>query len=118
MNQVTPLKDMSHYILVVEDYADLRAAVVSALHRAHYTCDDVGSSDDAVLKLREHQYGTVLLSTRLAIADDPVVKYLLTEDGQHRTKVIVMAEPDQLTDDYRALMKPFNNEELVAKLRA
>ena len=117
MNQTPPVQDMSHNILVVEDYADLRAALVSALHRAHYTCDDVGTSDDAIVKLREHRYGAVLLSTRMPIADDPVVKYLAIEDAQHRTKVIVMAEPDQQTDDYRALMKPFNNDELVAQLR-
>ena len=109
---------MSHNVLVVEDYPDLRAALVSALHRAQYTCDDVATSADAVEKLQEHQYGAVLLATRLPIADDPVVRYLLSEDAQKRTKVIVMAEPDQPTDEYRALMKPFNSDELVAKLRA
>ena len=109
---------MSHNVLVVEDYPDLRAALVSALHRAQYTCDDVATSADAVEMLQEHQYGAVLLATRLPIAEDPVVRYLLTEDAQKRTKVIVMAEPDQATDEYGALMKPFNNDELVAKLRA
>lgn len=118
MNPIQPVQDMSQYVLVVEDYADLRSVLVSALHRAHYRCDDVGNSDDAIVKLREHRYGTVLLSTRLPIADDPVVRYLLAEDAQHMTKVIVMAEPDQQTDDYRALVKPFNSDELVAKLRA
>lgn len=118
MNEQPPVQDMSHNVLVIEDYPDLRAALVSALHRAHYTCDDVANSSDAIVKLREHQYGAVLLATRLPIADDPVVRYLMTEDAQHRTKVIVMAEPDQQTDDYCALMKPFNNDELVAQLRA
>lgn len=118
MDSINPVPDMSHNVLVVEDYADLRAALVSALHRAEYTCDDVANSADAIEKLQAHQYGAVLLATRLPIADDPVVRYLMTEDAQHRTKVIVMAEPDQQTDDYRSLMKPFNNDELVAQLRA
>jgi DNA-binding response OmpR family regulator len=109
---------MFQNVLVVEDYEDLRVALVMALRRAHYTCDVVENSADAVLKLREHQYGAVLLATRLPIADDPVVRYLLIEDAQHETKVIVMAEPDQQTDDYRSLMKPFNNDELVATLRS
>lgn len=117
MNEKEPVQDMSHNILIVEDYPDLRAALVSALHRAHYTCDDVANSDAAIEMLQSHRYGAVLLATRLPIADDPVVRYLLAEDAQHRTKVIVMAEPDQQTDDYRALVKPFNNDELVAQLR-
>lgn len=88
-----------------------------ALKRAQYTCDVVENSADAVLKLREHQYSAVLLATRLPIADDPVVRYLLIEDAQRETRVIVMAEPDQQTDDYRSLMKPFNHDELVATLK-
>jgi len=109
---------MAQNVLVVEDYADLRSALVSALHRAHYTCDDVASSDEAVAMLREHQYGAVLLATRLPITEDPVVRYLLAEDASHRTKVIVMTDTEQSTEDYRSLTKPFNNEQLVAKLRS
>ena len=50
--------------------------------------------------------------------DDPVVRYLLPEDASHKTKVILMTDPEQQTDDYRALTKPFNNEQLVAQLRS
>ena len=116
MIKSTVVQHMSHNILVVEDYADLRTALVSALVRAHYTCDCVGSSEDAVEKLREHKYGAVLLATRLPIADDPVVRYLHAEDSTGRTKVIVMSEPDQATDDYRSLVKPFNYEQLFKTL--
>ena len=112
------IQDMSQHVLVVEDYADLRAAVVSALSSAHYDCDEVANSDDALKMLRDHRYGTVLLSTRLPIADDPVVRYLLAEDAAHQTKVIVMADPDQQTDDYASLMKPFGCEQLLARMKA
>ena len=111
-----PVQDMSHNVLVVEDYADLRAALVSALLRAHYTCDESVTSEDAVAKLRSHKYGAVLLSTRMPIADDPVVRYLHAEDATGKIKVIVMTDPDQPTEDYPSLVKPFNYEQLFAKL--
>lgn len=110
-------RDVSHNVLVVEGYADLRAAVVSTLAQADYRCDDVESSDAAVAMLRQHQYGAVLLSTRLPIAEDPVVTYLLAKDAGHRTKVIVMADPDQPTENYCALTKPFNRDELLMQVR-
>jgi len=111
------VNDMSQHVLVVEDYADLRAVVVSALSSEHYRCDEVANSDDAIAMLRSHHYGTVLLSTRMPIADDPVVQYLLAEDANHQTKVILMADPDQQTDDYAALTKPFGLEQLFARMK-
>ena len=63
-------------ILVVEDYAALRSALVSTLVRAHYHCDGVRNSDDALVKLREHQYGAVLPTPRMPISEDPVVRFV------------------------------------------
>jgi DNA-binding response OmpR family regulator len=101
-------------ILVVEDYADLRSALVSTLVRAHYHCDGVRNSEDAVMKLREHQYGAVLLTPRMPISEDPVLRYAAA-DPSHAPKIILMTDGES-EDDYRSLTKPFNNEELLAKL--
>jgi DNA-binding response OmpR family regulator len=113
MNDHKVVPDMPD-ILVVEDYADLRSALVSTLVRAHYHCDGVRNSDDAVTKLREHRYGAVLLTPRLPISEDPVVRYAMA-DPSHAPKIILMTEGES-DDEYRSLTKPFNNEELFAKL--
>lgn len=108
---------MSSNVLVVEDYADLRTALVSALSRAQYTCDEVRTSEDALRLLRDNRYNTVLLSTRMPIGDDPVVRYLLAEDASKSTKVIVMTDGEDETDDFPSLAKPFNYEQLFATLK-
>lgn len=102
-------------ILVVEDYADLRSALLSMLIRAHYTCDGVGNSEDAVEKLREHEYAAVLLAPRLPIKDDPVVRYV-TANPSNSPKIILMTDSDQSSDDFGSLTKPFNPEQLFAQL--
>ena len=104
---------MSATVLVVEDYADLRAALVSTLAREHYVCDSA-QSRDAVAMLRDHDYNTVLLAPRLPIADDPVVQYLAAHG--HPSRVILMMDSDSSQDEFRKLEKPFNREQLVAQL--
>ena len=108
---------MSDSILVVEDYDDLRSAVVSVLSRAHYACDAVASSQDALVKLREHDYAVVLLSTRMPITEDPVVQYL-AHSLHGGTRVILMTEPEQPTANFHALLKPFDPAALLAEIEA
>ncbi|HJQ36664.1 MAG TPA: hypothetical protein VKB93_05965 [Thermoanaerobaculia bacterium] len=79
--------------------------ISSALTRAEYDCDAVGSPAAALLKLREHDYAYVLVdddSTELRAA-------LLEQDG----KVIFITEDE--TDE--SLRKPFDNEQLLSALR-
>ena len=106
---------MSATVLVIEDYADLRAAVVSVLSRAHYVCDSVETSE-AVERLRTHRYATILLAPKLPVSDDPVVRYLA--DHGEAGRVILMTDPDSdPVQDYRTLSKPFNREELLTQIR-
>ena len=103
-------------VLVVEDYAALRSAIVSALERHHYPCDSVASAEDAVMRLRDHDYGTILLAPRLPIADDPVIRYLTAARPGDISKVIVMSDPSTPSGECGLLEKPFTNDALFELL--
>ena len=107
---------MQRSILVVEDYADLRSAIVSTLERHDYSCASVAGSDEAVEWLREHEVSTILLSPRLPIADDPVIRYLKAIHPDEIEKVIVMSDPATPSGGCELLEKPFTNDELFARL--
>jgi DNA-binding response OmpR family regulator len=104
-------------VLVIEDYEDLRLAIAQALERNHYGCDAVKSPEDAIVKLRDHQYEAILISPRLPIADDPVVHYLAEHRPGDVAKIIVMSDPATPTGQCRGLLeKPFTNQQLLAML--
>lgn len=111
---------MSPAVLVVEDYADLCSAIVETLARRDYACEGAATAEDAIGKLRAHQYEAILLSPRLPIKDDPVMRFLHAVQPGELSKVILMTDPaleaDAGEDDCRVLVKPFNNEELMNKL--
>lgn len=108
---------MKPTVLVIEDYEDLRLAIADALERNHYDCDAVKSSEDAIVKLRDHDYTAILISPRLPIADDPVVHYLAEHRPGDVAKVIVMSDPATPTGDCRGLLeKPFTNQQLIAMI--
>ena len=111
---------MLRSILVVEDYADLRAALGALLVRDKCTCDYAGSSADALKMIHASDYDAVLFAPRLPIADDPLVQYVIAHpDGAPR--LILMTDPllddETVAEPCRTLVKPFNHEELLAQLR-
>ncbi len=103
-------------ILVVEDYSDLRSAIVSALGRRQYVCDGVGTSRDAIEHLRANHYEAILLSPVAPLDSDPVMHFLVENQPEQLRKVILMTEPGLAGDEYPVLLKPFANEQLFAKL--
>lgn len=104
-------------VLVIEDYEDLRLAISDALTRNHYGCDAVNTAEDAIVKLRDHEYEAILISPRLPIADDPVVHYLAEHRPGDLAKIIVMSDPATPTGQCRGLLeKPFTNEQLMEML--
>lgn len=107
---------MSPYVLVVEDYADLRSAIVAALVRSHYDCDSAGSSEDAIVKLQKHDYAAILIAPKLPITDDPVMHYIAENRPDDMRKVIVMCDPATATPGCVQLEKPFTNSTLLARL--
>src|SRR5688572_16920689 len=109
---------MVQKILVVEDYADLNSAITAALPD-DCNCTSVRTSEEAIVKLRSEHYEVILLAPRLPIQDDPVMHFLHEHQPEEVGKVILMTDPDTDAsgEDCRVLLKPFNRDELVAKVK-
>ena len=111
---------MPQSILVVEDYADLRSAIVTALLRHRYSCEQVKSSEEAIEKLRDKHYSAILLAPMLPISSDPVMHFLVEEQPDQLAKVVMMGDPEMEDDagaaDRPVLLKPFNDEQLCAQI--
>jgi DNA-binding response OmpR family regulator len=111
---------MSTFVLVVEDYADLRSAIMETLARHEVVCESATTASDAIRKLSVQHYDTILLSPRLPIKDDPVMRYLHESQPGELPKVVLMTsgDPEEEADpnDCRVLLKPFNNKQLFARI--
>ncbi|MBN9516385.1 MAG: response regulator transcription factor [Alphaproteobacteria bacterium] len=112
-------------ILLVEDEIEMAAALRAALARRGFVVDRVRTLEDAHIALKEPGLRAVLLDRRLpdgdglsllpvlrAMADPPPV-IVLTALGQTMERVEGL---DAGADDY--LVKPFELDELLARLRA
>ena len=112
-------------ILLVEDDVDLADAVCSYLRAKAFVVDVVGRLDDARSALLTAQYSAVLLDLHLEDGDGlslmPAVRALPEQPA-----VIVLTARDQVSDRIRGLdagaddylTKPYDPEELLARLRA
>lgn len=112
-------------ILVVEDQKDLNEIIVRKLTNEHYTVDSCFSGDEALDFLRCAEYDGVVLDIMLpGITGIGVLKemrqsgdktpvLLLTALGTVEDRV---AGLDAGADDY--LVKPFDFDELMARIRA
>lgn len=108
---------MNPSVLVVEDYVDLRSAIVAALSRQQYDCDCATSAEDAIVKLGSHDYAAILIAPKLPVSDDPVIHYLAVNRPGDMRKVIVMSDPATSTQGCTLLEKPFTNAELFARIK-
>ena len=112
-------------ILLVEDDVDLADAVCSYLRAKAFVVDVVGRIDEARSALLAAQYSAVLLDLHLEDGDGlslmPAVRAL-----REQPAVIVLTARDQVSDRIRGLdagaddylTKPYDPEELLARLRA
>ena len=112
-------------ILLVEDDVDLADAVCSYLRAKAFVVDGVGRLDEARSALLTAQYSAVLLDLHLEDGDGlslmPAVRAL-----REQPAVIVLTARDQVSDRIRGLdagaddylIKPYDPEELLARLRA
>lgn len=112
-------------LLLVEDDTMLAQALATGLTRAGYRVDHAGDAPAARLALTDHAYAAVLLDLGLPGGSGlSVLKGV--RDRYDTTPVIILTARDQLSDriagldagadDY--LVKPFQPDELAARLRA
>lgn len=112
-------------ILVVEDYPPVRTAVVSALRESGYAVDEVATGDAGLARGLERDYDVIVLDLMLPGLDGLSLLRALRE-RERTSHVLILTARDTLeektagldlgADDY--LVKPFEMEELLARVRA
>jgi len=112
-------------ILLVEDHAALANQVVSRIERAGYAVDRVDTIERAVLALDGSAYSLALLDRRLPDGDGISLISRLRKK-QPAVRILMLTALDAIddkingldagADDY--LTKPFNLDEMIARIRA
>jgi DNA-binding response OmpR family regulator len=112
-------------ILIVEDYGPLRLSIAQRLREEGYSVDDTADGEEGLWFAKENDYAVALLDINLPSIDGLT---LLSKIRKLRrdTSVIMITARDSVSDriagldggadDY--LVKPFELEELVARVRA
>lgn len=112
-------------VLVVEDSERLRRSLEHGLRRSGFAVDLVGDGEEGLAFARHGSYDVIVLDLMLPKLDGLSVLRRLREDGSD-VHVLILSARDQVderiqglqlgADDY--LTKPFDFDELVARLRA
>jgi two-component system cell cycle response regulator CtrA len=112
-------------VLVIEDDADVAKLVRLALENERFVCDVEGNGDDGISTLPLFKYDIVILDLGLPDMDGLEVLRLIRKDDV-KIPVLILSGLDDSerkvkglslgADDY--LTKPFNSEELVARIKA
>src|SRR5436190_413951 len=111
-------------ILVVEDEPRLLRNLAKALREAGYAVDTAESGDDGLFKAETYDYDAMVLDVMLPQLDGWEVLTRLRK--QKRTPVLMLTARDGPKDRVRGLdtgaddylIKPFDLDELLARLRA
>jgi two-component system OmpR family response regulator len=111
-------------ILVIEDEPDLRRVVVQALREEGYAVDDAAEGEDGLHKATSWDYDAVVLDLMLPRLDGWEVLRRLRQT--RKTPVLILTARDGVADRIRGLdggaddylVKPFELNELLARLRA
>jgi two-component system OmpR family response regulator len=112
-------------VLVAEDDSALRAVLVRGLQENGYAVDAVAEGDAAVAHLQSYEYEVAILDWRMP-KKSGIETVTEARDAGVRTPILMLtardAPVDRITglnsgaDDY--LVKPFNFDELLARLHA
>ena len=112
-------------ILLVEDNTQLNKALSTLLKRNSYLVDSALDGEEALLFLKSYKYDVIVLDIMLPKIDGLTVLKRARQDGIKTPIILLTAKStvdDKITgldlgaDDY--LSKPFNSEELLARIRA
>lgn len=111
-------------ILVIEDEPDLLRSLARALREEDYAVDTAADGEDAIYKAETWDYDAILLDVMLPKMDGwEVLKQLRRT---RRTPVLMLTARDAVRDRVRGLdtgaddylTKPFDLDEMLARLRA
>jgi len=111
-------------VLVVEDEPDLLGSLMQALREDGYAVDGAATGTDGLYKAEMYEYDAVVLDIMLPELDGWEVLRRLRKT--RRTPVLMLTARDAVRDRVRGLdtgaddyvVKPFDLEELLARLRA
>lgn len=112
-------------ILVVEDEQDLNLLICKVLTKAGYAVDGCRDGEDAQLHLLGAEYDAVILDVMMPRKDGYTVVKEMRERGSD-VPVLFLTARDSVADRVRGLdlgaddylIKPFDFEELMARIRA
>lgn len=112
-------------ILVVEDEIHLAEALVQMLKKNNYTVDSVYNGEDGYDYAMSNIYDVIVLDLMLPKMDGITVMKNMRKYGND-TLVIMLTAKGEISDKVRGLdsgaddylAKPFNTEELLARIRA
>src|SRR6202142_1274746 len=111
-------------ILVVEDEPDLLASLAQALREEGYAVDTADNGDDGLFNAEGTDYDAIVLDVMLPGMDGWEILKRLRKTK--KTPVLMLTARDQLRDRVKGLdtgaddylVKPFDFDELLARLRA
>ena len=112
-------------VLVAEDDAGLRSVLGRGLTKHGYVVDAIGRGDEALMMLEVNRYAAAVVDWRMPGLEGTEVVRRLRLRGDHTPVLMLTARDltadrveglDAGADDY--LVKPFDFEELLARLRA
>lgn len=112
-------------LLLVEDNIQLNKALSTLLKRNSYIVDSAFDGEEALIYLKDYQYDVVILDIMLPKISGIDVLIKVRKEGL-QTPIIMLTAKSTIDDkisglDYGAddyLTKPFNTEELLARIRA
>ena len=112
-------------LLLVEDNIQLNKALTTLLKRNSYLVDSAFDGEEALYYINEYQYDVIVLDIMLPKVDGLEILKRVRAKGINTPIIMLTAKStveDKITgldlgaDDY--LPKPFNTEELLARIRA
>src|SRR5512141_488189 len=111
-------------VLVIEDEPDLLASLMQALREDGYAVDGAPDGEEGLYKAENFEYDALVLDIMLPILDGWEVLRRLRKTK--KTPVLMLTARDAVRDKVRGLdtgaddylVKPFDLNELLARLRA
>src|SRR5258706_8126676 len=111
-------------VLIVEDEPDLRDGLSKALREDGYAVDEAGDGEDGLYKAQTTDYDALILDVMLPKLDGWELLDRLRR--AKKTPVLMLTARDAIRDRVRGLdagaddyvIKPFELDELLARLRA